>query len=66
MSGIYFLRFLKLIFLFLPFEKLHHSLFYLTILLFISVDGTVTQNTFFSPCGAAAQRWPWPPHSSGF
>jgi len=29
MSGVYFLKFLKVIFLLSPFEKLHHSLFYL-------------------------------------
>ena len=23
-------------------------------------------NSVFFPCGAAAQRWPWPPHSSCF
>jgi len=30
MSGVYFLRFLKVIFLLSPFEKLHHSLLYLS------------------------------------
>ena len=39
MSGVYFLKFLKVIFLLSPFEKLHHSLFYLSILFL----------TFFSP-----------------
>jgi hypothetical protein len=34
MSGVYFLKFLKVIFLLSPFEKLHHSLFYLSILFF--------------------------------
>ena len=33
MSGVYFLKFLKVIFLLSPFEKLHHSLFYLINLL---------------------------------
>ena len=32
MGGVYFLKFLKVIFLLSPFEKLHHSLFYLSIL----------------------------------
>ena len=32
MSGIYFLKFLKVIFLLSPFEELHHSLFYPSIL----------------------------------
>jgi len=34
MVGIYFLKFLKAIFLLLPIEKLHHSLFSLSILFF--------------------------------
>ena len=31
-SGVYFLKFLKVTFLLSPFENLHHSLFYLSIL----------------------------------
>jgi len=42
MSGVYFLKFLKLIFLFSPFEKLYHSLFYPSILFL-----TIFSNTLF-------------------
>jgi len=35
MSGVYFLKFLKVIFLLSPFEGIHHSLFYLSIVLYI-------------------------------
>jgi len=34
MSGVYFFLFLKVNFLLLPFDKFHHSLFYLSILFF--------------------------------
>jgi len=34
MSGVYILKILKVIFLLSPFEELHHSLFYLSILFF--------------------------------
>ena len=48
MSGVYFLKFLKVIFLLLPFEKLHHSLFYLSILFL----------TFFSSAMFQMRLWP--------
>ena len=48
MSGVYFLKFLKVIFLISPFEKLHHSLFNLPILLL----------TFFSNTMFQMRLWP--------
>jgi hypothetical protein len=43
MSGFYFLKFLKLIFLLSPFEKLHHSLFYLSILFLTFFSNSIFQ-----------------------
>jgi len=43
MSGVYFLKFLKVIFLLSPFEKLHNSLFYLFILFLIFFSSTMFQ-----------------------
>jgi len=43
MSGVYFLRFLKAIFLLSPFESLHHSLFYLPILFLTFLSSTMFQ-----------------------
>ena len=41
MSGVYFLKFLKVIFLLSRFEKLHHSLFYLSILFLTFFSSTM-------------------------
>jgi hypothetical protein len=41
MSGVYFLKFLKVIFLISPFEKLHQSLFYLPILFLTFFSSTM-------------------------
>ena len=49
MSGVYFFKFLKVIFLLSPFEKLHHSLFYPSILFL----------TFFSSTVFQMRLWPW-------
>ena len=43
MSGVYFFRFLRVIFFLLPFEKLHHSLFYLSILFLTFISSTLFQ-----------------------
>ena len=56
MSGVYFLRFLKVIFLLSPFERLHHSLFYLSILFL----------TFFSSPKFQMHLWPSPHFFLGY
>jgi len=43
MSDVYFLRFLKIIFFLSPFEKLHLSLFYLSILFLVFFSSTMFQ-----------------------
>jgi hypothetical protein len=43
MSDVYFLRFLKAVFLFSPSEKRHHSLFYLPILFLTFFSSTMFQ-----------------------
>jgi hypothetical protein len=43
MSGVYFLRFFKAIFLLSPSEKLHHSLFYLSILFLTFLSSSMFQ-----------------------
>ena len=43
MSGVYFFRFLETIFLLSPFEKLHHSLFYLPILFLAFLSSSMFQ-----------------------
>ena len=42
-SGVYFFKFLEVIFLLWPFEKLHHSLFYLSILFLTFFSSTMFQ-----------------------
>jgi len=48
MSGVYFLKILKLIFLFSPFEKLNHLLFYLSILFLTFFSSTTFQMRLWS------------------
>jgi len=43
MSGVYFFKFLKVAFLLSPFEKLPHSLFYLSILFLPFFSNTMFQ-----------------------
>jgi len=43
MSGLYFFKFLKVIFLLSPFEKLHHSLLCLSILFLIFFSSSMFQ-----------------------
>ena len=43
MSGVYFVKFLKVIFLLSPFEKLHRSLFYLSILFLTFLSSYIFQ-----------------------
>jgi len=43
MGGVYFLKFFKVIFHLLAFEKLHHSLFYMSILFLTFFSSTMFQ-----------------------
>jgi len=43
MGGVYFFKILKIIFLFSPFEKLHHSLLHLSILFLTFFSSTMLQ-----------------------
>jgi len=43
MNGVYFFKFLKVNFLLSPFEKLYHSLFYLSILFLTFFSSTMFQ-----------------------
>jgi len=48
MSGVNFFKFLKVIFLLSPFEKLHHSLFYLSMLI-LTFFSSIMFNCIYGP-----------------